>query len=71
MTLIADAKSRLTFGAVIKPGQVFQVESVSPDEFRVVRLAKPARKAPPVAKKRLDPRKFRGIDLDEPAFKSW
>ena len=38
MTLIADDKSRLRLGDLIKPRQVFEVEQLGPDEFRLVRL---------------------------------
>lgn len=43
MTVIADAKSRLTLGRRIKPGQVFRVEGTA-DELRLIRLEKQTKK---------------------------
>jgi hypothetical protein len=42
MTLVADDKSRLRMGDLAKPRQVFELEQLGPDEFRLMRL--PARR---------------------------
>ena len=38
MTLIADAKRRLSLGSRIRPGQVFDLEETGPGEFHLRRL---------------------------------
>ena len=38
MTLIADAKRRLTLGTLVRPGQVFDLEETGPGEFQLRRL---------------------------------
>ena len=49
MTVVADAKCRLTLGRRIKPGEVFLVEGTG-DELKLTRLERPA--AAPAARGR-------------------
>jgi hypothetical protein len=70
MTYRVDAKRRSTLPPGVKPGDSVDYEPLGPNEWKLVRLAKPARQTPPVAKRGqyCNPADFQGINLDEPAF---